>query len=116
MSTFRVPRPFTAETVYESLKSAHRKIVLRLQAEGKTKDWTPAWYVHLPSGERVRIRWFGVEGVLLRFTTPDDLPILLAPEALALTIEPLSEDVEGFPVEFLDESDEDAEEDEESAA
>jgi len=40
---------------------------------------------------------------LIRFTTPDGSPVVLAPEAVVVTVEPLPEDAESFPVEFLDE-------------
>lgn len=102
MADVTIAKPLTAEAVYKGLKLVHRRIVLDLEAEGKTTDWTPAWYAHLPSGEKVRVRWFGIEGALVLLRTPEDLPVVLAPEAVAITIEPLPEDQEGFPVEFYD--------------
>jgi hypothetical protein len=89
--------------VYDSLKSLYRGIEFDLRAQGKRpEDWVPAWYVHLPSGEKPRIRLINTEGCLVRFITFDGRFILLAPDAVAVTIEPQPEDSEGFPVEFLD--------------
>lgn len=105
MSSF-TPGPdyLTAEMVYESLKELHRKLVARLRAEGKTADWMPAWYLHLPSGEKVRIKYLGGEGALIRFGLPDEeTQVIVAPSAVAITIE--SQDSESFPVELLDELD-----------
>jgi hypothetical protein len=102
VADIHIPQPLTARAVYNSLESVHRQIVLKLQAEGKTTDWTPAWYAHLPSGEKIRIRWFGIEGSLVLLRTPEALPVVLAPDAVAITIEPLPEDAEGVPIEFLE--------------
>ncbi len=102
-----MPRPLTSGAVLKSLETMHRKLVAQARTEGKTEDWMPAWYVHLASGEKVRIRWFGREAALMRFTTPDGTFLLLAPEAVAITIEALGEDDEGFPIEFLDDPEDD---------
>jgi hypothetical protein len=105
-----IPTPLTGAAVFNRLKDLHRRIVLDLQAEGKTEDWVPAWYVHLPSGEKVRIKLIEKEGPLIRFTRPEGSYVIVAPTAVAITIEPLPEDAEGFPVEFL-EADESVEDD-----
>jgi hypothetical protein len=98
----------TAEAVYDCLKRVYRGIEFDLRAQGKRpEDWVPAWYVHLPSGEKPRIRLINTEGPLVRFTTFDDRFILLAPDAVAVTIEPQPGDSEGFPIEFLDAGEED---------
>lgn len=97
------PRPLTAAAVVNALRRLHRRIVLDLQATGKNEDWMPAWYVHLPSGEKVRIKFIAEDGRLVRFTAPDEETlIVIAPDAVAITVEPPSEDSEGFPLEFLE--------------
>lgn len=78
----------------------------RERAAGKTVDWVPAWIVHLPSGEKVRIKRIAKEGPLIRFVTREGVSVILAPEAVAITIAPPIEDTEGFPIEFLDSADE----------
>jgi hypothetical protein len=99
----KMPTPLTAEAVVKSLDSLYRRIVFDLRAKGKTADWMPAWYVHLPSGEKVRIKLITKDGSLIRFTAPDEETyIVVAPTAVVITIEPTSEDSEGFPVEFLE--------------
>ena len=109
MSVAAIPmpaRPLTAEGVFKCLERFHRGIEFDLRAKGKRpEDWVPAWYVHLPSGEKVRIRLIGTEPPLVRFTTFDHRSIILAPDAVAVTIEPQPEDSEGFPIEFLDADD-----------
>ena len=76
----------------------------QVQAEGKNEDWLPAWYVHLPSGEKVGIKHISRRGSLIRFTTRDERSyVVLAPTAVAVTIKPFPEDSEGFPIEFLGE-------------
>jgi hypothetical protein len=97
-----IPTPPTGAAVFNRLKEVPRRIEFDLRAEGKTEDWMPAWYVHLPSGEKVRIRWISQEGPLIRFTTPERSYVIVAPTAVAITIERLPEDSEGFPVEFLE--------------
>lgn len=98
-----VPRPLTAQAVFERLERIHAELVISLRAEDKTEDWMPAWYAHLPSGEKVRIKWIGRAGSLVRFTSPEGRSIILAPDAVVVTIDPLPGDSEGFPMEFLGE-------------
>jgi hypothetical protein len=98
----RVSSPLTADSVFRALKEVQRQIELDLRAEKKGEDWFPAWHLHLPSGQKVRIRWFSTEGPLLEFTTPEGDPIYVAPESLVLTLDPLSEGEETFPVEWSD--------------
>jgi hypothetical protein len=102
-----VARPITSRAVFDRLKTVYERIVFDLRAEGKTDDWAPAWYAHLPSGEKVRIKLIQRDGSLICFTTYERSLILLAPDAVVVTIEPQPEDSEGFPIEFL-EPDEDA--------
>lgn len=107
MPDIRVPRPLTADDVYDRLKDLHQRIVFDLQADNKTEDWMPEWYAHLPSGEKVRIRTFTTDGPLVRLTSFDKKFILLAPDAVVVTVEPQPPDPKGVPVEFLDAGDED---------
>jgi len=65
-----------------------------------------AWFVHLPSGEKIRFRFIGREGSLVRFTTGDGPHVIVAPNAVVVTIESAEADPEGFPVEFSDEGQE----------
>jgi hypothetical protein len=96
------PSHLTAAAVFDRLRRIHADVAFEVEDEGKTRDWMPAWYAHLPSGEKVRIRWIGRKGPLVHFTTPEGSRIILAPDAVVVTIEPLPADTEGFPVEFLD--------------
>jgi hypothetical protein len=89
--------------VFKALKGVQRQIELDLSAEKKGEDWFPAWHVHLPSGENVRIRYFSAEGPLLEFITPDGETIYVAPQSLVLTLDTVSKGEETFPVEWLDE-------------
>jgi hypothetical protein len=102
-----VARPLSRRAVFDELEKAYRRIVIGLRLEGKKEDWVPAWYAHLPSGERARIKLIGRKGPLVEFTTREGSLILLAPDAVVVTIESQPEDSEGFPLEFLDSAEED---------
>jgi hypothetical protein len=93
----------TADAVCERLKKQNDRIIADLKFEGKDPaDWVPAWYVHLPSGEKAHFRLIGVEGPLIRFTTFDGRFIILSPQSVVVTIEPQPEDSEGFPAEWVE--------------
>lgn len=90
---FRLPVQLSqAERQHKSLKELHERLVWEAKADGKGPETLPAWYAHLPSGDRFRIKWIGTYGPFVRFVAPDDhTAVLLAPEAVSITIEPIPE-------------------------
>jgi hypothetical protein len=68
----------------------HHRLVAKTKAAGKEEEPSPAWYVHLPSGERFRIKSINTYGPFVSFVAPDDeTQALLGPEAVSITIEPV---------------------------
>lgn len=85
--------PTKAEKQHESLKRLHMRLMAQAQVDGKGPESLPAWWVHLPTGQKIRIKWIGVYGPFVRFVAPDDeTAILLAPEAVTITIEPIPDE------------------------
>src|SRR5262245_47746298 len=78
-------RKTPAERTFESLRELHQRLVWQAQANGQGEEALPAWHVHLPSGVSMRIKWMGTYGAFMRFTSPDEMVVLVAPEALCLT-------------------------------
>jgi hypothetical protein len=87
------PRLSPAEKQHKSLKELHMRLIAETQMAGKGPEAMPAWWAHLASGEKFRIKWIGTFGPFVRFVAPDDATaILLAPESVAITIEPIPEE------------------------
>jgi hypothetical protein len=91
--SFQLPvRLSQAERQFNSLSELHKRLVFEAQVEDKGPETLPAWYAHLASGERFRIKWIGTHGPFVRFTAPDDKTfVLLAPEAVTIEVEPIPE-------------------------
>ena len=92
-----------ADAVYHCLRHLHRRIEFACErkARGQRTGFLPA--VHLYLRREAPYQVDECRSSLVRFTTFDDRFIILAPDAVAITIEPQPENREGFPVEFLDE-------------
>ena len=99
-----IPRPLTpAERMHRSLRELAQRLLHEAAAEGRGPETLDAWHVHLASGRTMRIKWIGTYGPFLRVVGMDDATaVLLAPEAVQVTIEPVAPDSEeqGFEIGF----------------
>ena len=85
--------PSTAERMHKTLRELHARLEHGARAEGKGPESLPAWHLHLPSGEVLRVKWIGTLGPFVRFVGMDDATaMLIAPEAVSITIDPIPPD------------------------
>jgi hypothetical protein len=100
MSTFASSRPLhiptPAERTFKALKEAH----WQQMADAATEADLPAWWLHLASGTEIRVRWIGKHGPLMKFTGFDGTQILVAPEAVQLSMCPPPPDAPGVKIGF----------------
>ena len=92
-----------AERQHKSLLELHQRLVAEANAEGKDAESLPAWYVATASGRTMRIKWIGTYGPFVRFVGIDDqTAVLVAPEAVSITIEPIPTEsaAPGFKIGF----------------
>jgi hypothetical protein len=96
MPTFPQP-PSRAEKAYNALLAAHRL----LQMRADTEDDLPAWFLLTAAGP-VRIQTIGTYREFVQFTTPEEHIVLIAPEAVAVTMQKLAPESSEprFPIGF----------------
>ena len=73
--------PTPADRAFEALQDTARHLL----ASNSDPDEEIAWYVHAP-GAAIRVKTIGLLTPFLTFTTPDEIQLIIAPEALILDI------------------------------
>ena len=91
-------QPLSAERVYETLKAAHQQLQVDAATAG---DDLPAWYLLTAAGP-IRIRTINTYRQFVQFVTPEGHIVLIAPDAVAVTMEKLTPESSEprFPIGF----------------
>jgi hypothetical protein len=91
-----------ADQLFEVLRTQHRSLVVYF---GHDDAKAPGWFLHLPSGEVLRIRRFEADEPLLRVWGSDASKdvvdvVLIAPESVVISIKTLTDEDERFEIKF----------------
>ncbi|CAB4692238.1 unannotated protein [freshwater metagenome] len=94
--------PTPADRAFEALQDTARHLL----ASNSDPDEEIAWYVHAP-GAAIRVKTIGLLTPFLTFTTPDEIQLIIAPEALILSVRRLTavSAEPRFPIGFVKQQD-----------